>query len=318
LVECLALQPPGDAAPLPPAPAPLPAPSPLQIYAGYQPADVALLQEYATETAVILDDLLVDGFGTRTPRENVAFCDEFRAERLQLPVPDDGFHAEAIEYIALIDALRRAPADRFNAVEIGAAWGPWLSMGGVVARRAGKQRIGLVGVEADPDRFRQLQRQMAANQLQDCRLIQGAAGAKPGTLWFPKLAITDLGAAAAAEQRAEDYRGAAIESHEVRAYTLEEILADVDFVDFLHVDIQGGEYELLAANAGMLRDRVAAMLIGTHSRVIEGQLIALLDADWALHREKPCRVDWSAAAPELSGRTINDGCQYWLRRPRDV
>jgi FkbM family methyltransferase len=302
--------------------------SPLQLYAGYEAADIELLRNYATEAATVLDNLLVDGFGTMTPRENVGFCNEFRPDRLQFPVPDDGFHAETIEYVSLIDALERAPQQRFSVVEIGAAWGPWLSMGGVVARRSGRKQIDLVGVEADPDRFQQLNRQLVVNQLRPAyangewcemgparsRLIQGAAGAKPGTLWFPKLNIHDLGAAAAEAKREQDYRGAAIESYEVRAYSLTEILDGVDFVDFLHVDIQGAEFDLLSANAELLKQRVGCMLIGTHSRVIEGQLIQLLDRDWSLWREKPCRVDWQLATPDLSGRTVNDGVQYWRRK----
>jgi len=39
-------------------------------------------------------------------------------DRLTLPVPDDGFHAEALEYIALIDSIQRA-GDSFCAVELG-------------------------------------------------------------------------------------------------------------------------------------------------------------------------------------------------------
>jgi hypothetical protein len=316
--------------------APAPLGSRLQLYPGYEAADVALLRRYATHPARVFSDHFVDGFGTVTPFAHVPFCRVTRPAPLQLPVPDDGYHAEAIEYLAVVDSLDRSPGDSFSVVEIGAAWGPWLSLGGGLARRTGKQRITLVGVEADPQRFQLVARQMIVNRLRPddpipfaaapdgwterdtvrCRLIQGAAGVSAGRLWFPRGNLADLGAAATACRSDQDYRGAEIESFAVTAHPLASILDGVPFVDLLHIDIQGGEAELVAANLGLLAERVGAMLIGTHSRVIEARLIELLlDRGWSLHREKPCQVDWSRASPSLTGRTRDDGCQYWRRRP---
>jgi FkbM family methyltransferase len=149
-----------------------------------------------------------------------------------------------------------------------------------------------------------------------CRLIQGAAGAREGVLWFPKLNIADLGAAASSEKVEQDYRGADVESYQVKAHSLADILGGVDHVDLLHVDIQGSEFDLLRHNLDLLAAKVDAMLIGTHSRKIEGDLVELLlGAGWRLHREKPCRVNWTLETPDLTGRTITDGCQYWRRAP---
>jgi FkbM family methyltransferase len=308
--------------------------SPLQLYCGYEADDIALLQRYATQSARVFSDHFIDGFGNKTLFTNVRFCAQFRPSRLQLPVPDDGYHAETIEYVALVDSVDRAAPSHYCVVEIGAAWGPWISLGGTLARRTGRAAITLVGVEADPDRFQLVAEQLIANQLrpQDplpgqaasgdwtlagrvrCRLIQGAAGAKPGILWFPKLNIADLGAAASNEKLDLDYRGAEVESYEVKAYMLDDILDGVDHVDLLHVDIQGSEFELLRHNLDLLAAKVDAMLIGTHSRKIEGDLVELLlGAGWRLHREKPCRVDWTLDTPDLTGRTVTDGCQYWRR-----
>lgn len=307
----------------------------LQFYPGYRDEDVALLKRYATLPARIYSDHFSDGFGNKTLLSNVLFCNSFRASRLQLPVPDDGYHAETIEYVALVDSVDRAAPDHYCIVEIGAAWGPWVSLGGSLARRTGRDSITLVAVEADPPRFQQVARQLTLNQLRPedplpgravpdqwtrqgsvhCRLIQGAAGADAGILWFPKLNITDLGAAAAAERDDHDYRGAEVAMQKVTAFTLDQILDGIEHVDLLHVDIQGSEYDLLSANLALLARKVDAMLIGTHSRVIEGNLIALLiDAGWHLEREKPCRVDWSRPTPDLTGRTVTDGCQYWRKR----
>ena len=56
------------------------------------------------------------------------------------------------------------------------------------------------------------------------------------------------------------------------------------------------------------------MMIGTHSRVIEGALIELLYANgWTLELEKPCRVVWSEHPVSQEAMTEVDGCQYWRR-----
>lgn len=308
--------------------------SPLQIYAGYTPEDVALLKRYATHQANVFADHFVDGFGNKTPFATVPFCGGVRPGPLQLPVPGDGYHAETIEYVALVDSIDRADPARYCTVEIGAAWGPWVSLGGTLARRTGRSEITLAAVEADPGRFQLTAQQLIANELrpQDadgiaqsgtwtqagpvrCRLIQGAAGASEGILHFPKLDLGDLGAAASSEAADLEYRGKAVETFEVKAYTLAQILDGIDHVDLLHIDIQGGEFDLLAGSLETLEAKVAAMLVGTHSRVIEGQIVDLLiGRGWILHREKPCRVDWTLETPHLTGRTTDDGCQYW-RRP---
>jgi len=310
--------------------------SSLQLYPGYSALDVALLRRYATVTARVAADYFIDGFGVKTAFAHVPFCSGVTTGPLQLPVPDDGYHAEAIEYVAMVDSLDRTKGDSFTIAEIGAGWGPWLSLGGVLGRRSGKRAVTLIGVEADPQRFRLLARQLIDNQLRPpesvqgsvtvdgwaelgtvrSRLIEAAAGRQAGTLWFPKLDVADLGAAATDRSTGQDYRGATVDSAPVVAMTLAAILDGAALVDLLHVDIQGGEFDFLAANVDLLAARVGAMLVGTHSRVIEGALIELLlRQGWTLAREKPCRVDWSRQTPHLTGRTQNDGCQYWRRRP---
>ena len=98
-------------------------------------------------SASLEDDHCIDGFGVKTLYECVPFTspDSLNLARLQHPIPDDGFHAEGIEYIALLDAVERFANDgSFVAVEAGAV-GPWLAMAGVVTAVRGKdtQLIGI-------------------------------------------------------------------------------------------------------------------------------------------------------------------------------
>ena len=97
--------------------------SPLQIYSGYTDEDIKVLKSFVRQNAALEDEHFVDGFSQKTLYKSVAFCENFNLERLTLPVPDDGYHAEALEYIALSDSVRRAN-ETYCVVELGAGWGP--------------------------------------------------------------------------------------------------------------------------------------------------------------------------------------------------
>ena len=304
--------------------------SPAQIYAGYEPEDIPILHRYGDQSASVLDDHYVDGFGVRTLYECVPFLDPvtLRIERLQLPVPDDGFHAEAIEYVSLLDALARAErSGRFCSVEIGTGWGPWLGMAGVLACRRNFEEIELIGVEADEGRFELLRRHLAANGLRPVeetnaeamtnrvftRLFRGAIWTHDGSVWFPKANLADMGTAAVVEKALTDYRGIPVDYLEVSCLTLETLLEGIGIVDFVHIDVQGVEFNLLSDQIDWVEANVRACMIATHSRTIEGALIELLiPRGWKLFREKPCRVDWNKDHCLLPGRTVVDGSQYWL------
>jgi FkbM family methyltransferase len=298
--------------------------SPHQLYRGFEEEDIALLQRYSTHPAEILENWFIDGFGQKTSFEVVPFIspEALNVERLKLPLPDDGLHAEALEYVALVDAVDRA-AGSFCAVELGAGWGPWLALAGVLCRDKGLRPVTLVGVEGLPSRFALLRKHLALNGLLDeekvpgqageVRLFQGAVAVDEKELFFPDAPVTDMGTAAAASADEKDYRGASHKMIKVATYTLPTILDGLERVDFMHFDVQGAEFDLVAANLPLLRQRVGSLMIATHSRVIEGRLIDLLLGEgWELAREKPCRVNWQAHAPALEGKTVVDGCQYWI------
>lgn len=305
--------------------------SPLQLYRGYDESDLALLAAFAAGPSSIGTDHYVDGFGVKTPYSCVPFVDPktLNPSRLEHPVPDDGFHAEAIEYLALLDSMNRSKQQNsYCGVELGAGWGPWISMAGVIAKRIGIETISLVGVEASRERFDMMCRQLEHNSLRSqgatgeddhhngvfTRLFQGAIWTHDGNIWFPESDAEDMGAAASLTDEAEDYRGTACSNSSVPCRTLQKLLGGLDMVDFMHIDIQGAEYELLCNAIDWISDRTRAMMIATHSRPIEGKLIDLLfENGWQLYREKPCRVNWGSKC-SITGKTIVDGSQYWLNR----
>lgn len=309
----------------------VPAASPLQVYSGYEEQDLVALKKFATATAVTAIDHQTDGFGVKTLYECVPFLkpELLDIQRLQLPVPDDGFHAEAIEYVAVTDALSRfLQGTSVCAVEIGAGWAPWLAVAGVIGRQQGIKQLKLVGVEASSRRFSLMCRHLETNGLRpsgaagedaQCgtvftRLFNGAVWTHDGVIWFPETDVADMGAAATTLDGPTDYRGAELNNKPIACKKLDTLLQDLGVVDFMHIDIQGAELELLQDQIDWVSANVRALMIATHSRSIEGKLIDLLfSKDWQLHREKPCRVDWYRNC-SLLGKTTIDGSQYWLNR----
>lgn len=299
--------------------------SPLQIYSGYNDEDILLLESFVVQKASLEKDFYVDGFSNKTLFKSVPFCENFNLERLTLPVPDDGFHAEALEYIAVCDSVHRANSN-YCIAEIGAGWGPWISLGGVLARSSGIKNINIVGVEAHPGRFDLMKKQLSANQLYPvdaqnitdfngvkCKLIQGAASTEHKTLWFPNVDVKDMGAAASDVNISYDYRGLNADNFPVVGFTLKEIIGDLT-IDLLHINIQGAEFDVVNSGIDYISAHVKSMMIATHSRVIEGKLIDLLYGNrYHLHREKPCRVEWQESPASLEAMTQVDGCQYWRR-----
>ena len=295
--------------------------SSLQRYTGYEPGDVGILCNYASASASLEDDHCIDGFGVKTLYECVPFAspDSLNLARLQHPIPDDGFHAEGIEYIALLDAVERFANDgTFVAVEAGAGWGPWLAMAGVVCRSCEVKDTQLIGIEASPERFTLMRRHLAFNQLDlqhgvAVELYEGAVWSHDGVIHFPESAVADMGAAASTDGSDIDYRGQQMPMREVPCTRLPSLVGEGQEVDFLHIDVQGAEGEVVKSHIDWLNQRAHSMMIATHSRPLEGELMVLLNANgWVLHREKPCHFEAGRAIDDWCGATTADGSQYWI------
>jgi FkbM family methyltransferase len=294
----------------------------LQFYPGYKPEDANILRKHVIQKAIIGEDYYIDGFGQKTLFQSVPFCKQFNKDLLSFPVPDDGYHAEALEYIAVCESVSEATANEYCIAELGAGWGPWVCLGGVLARNQQIPKIILIGVEADTERFSLMKQQFIANNFLDsagkavqnfeCTLIQGAAWSENTTLYFANAGVTDMAASTSTTNAAGDYLGRNLPKVAVQAYSIQDIIKN-NFVNLLHIDIQGAEFDVIASSLEILKKQVKAMLIGTHSRVIEGKLIDLLYRNgWYLHREKPCQVNWQMKETlSTEAMTTSDGIQYW-------
>ena len=137
----------------PPAPAPTPSDEPPRVPSlgngltvPIRPEDYPALLESlrAGELPPGVDGLYVDWDGIRTRVAMLPFApDELSGQvSTSLPIPDDGYRSEDVEYVALAQSLATA-VDTYRIVEVGAGWAPWSVAGIVQARRRGLQATGI-------------------------------------------------------------------------------------------------------------------------------------------------------------------------------
>lgn len=227
------------------------------------------------------------------------------------PLPAN-FHATSCEWAAsLRAAVDAAPRGRLVVVEVGAGWGPWL----VACHAAGKQLgIGtfeLTGLEGSAAHCEFMRQHFLDNGIDPTRhrLIHGVAAARDGEAEFPEIADpgAEYGASVAAPNPLR-YDAPSKSVANIRAYSLATLCEPYSVVDLLHIDVQGVEYDLIASSLGVLGAKVRRLVIGTHGRDIEHQLLADLSASgWMLEADEACRFQQVGKAVVLG----IDGCQAW-------
>ncbi len=228
-----------------------------------------------------------------------------------LPIPAN-WHADIAEWGAVLRAVELA-GSAFTVVELGCGWGCWLNNAGVAARRSGR-RTRLIGIEGDPGHLAFAREATARNGFAaaDVTLHHGIAAADGGTALFPRQdrageswSLAPRFGVAPEEVREACESGAwdAIPMRPLAALVPEGVR-----VDLLHVDIQGGEADLVAGSLSFLAANVAFLVVGTHGRAIEGRLVeTLAGAGWVLEIDRPAFL----ARLDLLGAATVDGLQGW-------
>lgn len=283
-------------------------------FGGWEEADVELFREFAM-SADAVPGKIVDFMGVKTSTEFHPWATHHHNSVIaELPVPDDSLRAEAIEYFAFFDALKKAPTERFSMAEIGSSYGPWTCAAAVCAARMGKTNIRLSAVEASSYLFGLIKTHLSENDVStpEVRLINGAAASQRTQLYFPIVTSPgDNGGQACTEHADKDYLNRSVEYEEVEAYPLDQLLPTGE-VDLIHMDVQGSEFEIIHAGIDVLNSRVRNIFIGTHARIIEGQLLELFHAHgWKLMRERPTRFSYHGDRRDIVAWTTRDGGQYW-------
>jgi hypothetical protein len=227
-----------------------------------------------------------------------------------VPAPGN-WHADIAEWAAALRSVAQAK-DHYRIVELGCGWGCWLVNMGVAARGRGL-KVSLAGVEGDRNHLVNLQDMMTLNGFDktDYRVWHGVAAPHPGKALFPD---PDVGTAhwggkpvfyPDASTLAEASSSENIQV--LDCITLAELGQDKP-IDLLHIDIQGGEVDYVEGNAAEMMRLVKRVLIGTHSRILEGRLMTHFDKQgWRLEMERPAVMAHRDGKPKFP----IDGVQMW-------
>ena len=183
-----------------------------------------------------------------------------------------------------MDAVREAK-DSFVCVELGAGWGPWLVSSAFAARQRGISDIFLIGVDADGRNLEFIKTHFADNGLDGVRQK------------FFHAAIGD-----------RDSKASFFKPGSAGVMSLKTLLMDLPIVDLIHCDIQFAEAKAFAAGIKEVTNRVHRVVVGTHSRKIEDELIETFRTwSWFLEHETPCKYRIEDGVPHLN----TDGVQVW-------
>lgn len=227
-----------------------------------------------------------------------------------IPIPAN-WHADIAEWAAALRAVDLA-SGRFRVVELGCGWGCWLNNTGAAARNKGLA-VELIGIEGDEEHVGYAHEAMTANGFSEneYRIIHGVAAPQKGVALFP--VVDDAGASWGSEPilnaTAEQINEASVSGQyqQLDAFPLTEIVKG-EPVDLLHIDIQGGEADFLDAAISDLNRLVRYIVIGTHSRQIEGRIMnTLLNQGWKLEMERPAIIGLPDGKPQI----LVDGVQGW-------
>ncbi|HEY5805337.1 MAG TPA: class I SAM-dependent methyltransferase [Lysobacter sp.] len=228
-----------------------------------------------------------------------------------IPIPAN-WHADIAEWGTALRAIELA-GNTFTMIELGCGWGCWMNNTGVAARATGRG-VQLIGIEGDEHHLEFARESLATNGFQDDQvsLHRGIASARSGFALFPRqdVAGTTWGSEPIFDATVEQRRIALASGSfdELPMVLLADLIGKHSRIDLLHIDIQGGEANLVKENLDLIRTRVAYLLIGTHSKQIEGSLYdTLLGSGWRLEMERAAIFELVDGTPHIRV----DGVQGW-------
>ena len=164
-------------------------------------------------------------------------------------------------------AVREASGS-FVCIELGAGWGPWLVSSAFAAKHLGISNILLIGVDADHRNLEFMKTHFCDNGLdyRQHKFFHATIGGRDAWPFF------------------WNRDGA-------RLMSLKTLLHDLPVVDLIHCDIQFAESRAFAAGIKEVTKRVRRVVIGTHSRKIEDELIETFRAwSWFLEYETRLQI----------------------------
>jgi Domain of unknown function (DUF4214) len=301
----------------------------LRVYSGFKSTDLAVLDAFDLANPAPTAGFVTDFIGSRSRIaslwDGVQHLDGLV---LPKPIPSD-YYAETVEWLGVLKSVMAA-RDRFAGMELGAGMAPWLVVSATAARLRGISDIRLTGVEADPGRFQLMVQHLRDNGIDPDQqtLIEAAVGVAGGVAKWPRI-LSPRNNAGARPVRQEGATGKELNQDDlgymvgvpgrlvdVNVVSFESLLHGQPFWDLVHIDVQGGEYDLCRACLAKLSERVRYIVVGTHSRKLDGDLLDVMwRGGWILEHEKPTRFQFNTEVSSLERMGTHDGTQVW-RNPR--
>jgi hypothetical protein len=237
-------------------------------------ADVAseLVSKFTPYKGPVEPDSFRNFLGVRTRCKYLPATYQAWAGKMQgLPVGrySDGLH-DAAEWCGVLSAVLEAEGQLVG-VELGAGWAPWLVCATVAARQRGIAKQTLVAVEANSKNIEFLRTHFSDNDIvpEDHMIISGMCST-------------------------------------AARFDLAKLVAALPIVDFIHIDIQGHEAEVIKPALPALNRRVRRLIVGTHGRELDGIMFGLMSKNgWELEHEKTS----VHRSPDLA--LVEDGSQVW-------
>lgn len=231
---------------------------------------------------------------------------------------EDGYPAaseELFEWISLLESIDDA-TESYVMVELGAGFGRWMGAAACLLRQYKPMPFRLIGVEAEPIHFEWIKKYFSDNDLdwREHYLVQAAVGTSDGFAefiignpreWYGQAlakTFTDLDQVVAERSEAHVVK--------VPMISIETLLQNEHQVDYLDMDIQGAEVELIVGSHRILTDKVSRIHIGTHGHEIEQMIYNTLRREgWWCTAIYPCQ---STSETPYGPVTFGDGIQNWI------
>jgi FkbM family methyltransferase len=286
-------------------------------FAGFNREELSIFDEFGRVDVKPAPGFVTDFHGSRT-RTSSLWDNAQHLDGKLLPKPVSGdYHGDVIEWLGLFKSVKAANG-QFVAMELGAAYAPWLVAGAVAAQSKGVTNIRLTGIEGDPRRYAMMWQHFLDNGLDPHQhtLLQAGVGVTDGKAKWPRYSDSrnDAGFPVSSEAVAQvnHLPGFDGDMIDVDIISIQKLLRKEPLWDLVHIDVQGTEAELCAASLDLLKATARYIIVGTHSRALDAQLLELLfGAGFVLENERPCRFAFDPSKLALRWMTYCDGSQVW-------
>ncbi|PVM89681.1 hypothetical protein DDF62_11270 [Caulobacter radicis] len=277
--------------------------------------DIGLLSEFAAPGLQGRADYVTDFLGGLTRTGVLAWAHD-KGGQVEAPPVLGNLFGSLPEWLAVLAAVKAAAErgrQRFVAVEIGAAWGPWLVAAGLAARSKQIDAVRLVGVEPAPELCAVMREHLSVNGFTEeettviqAAVIPGAEAAEHPILAHPSIEFGHRSAPRPSAKRSRDgWRSC-------KTVDVQEIFSQEPEIDLLVLTTGGEEREILSS-IDLTTGPVRAILLSTHTPRADLEIWEMLSAaKWRNVVSQPCEIQQDGADPAIL-HTLRDGCQLWIR-----